>query len=75
VPFVVVMLVLCCALVTELRTDPGAGFPRQQRLHGLRDAVRAMVGEAISEAGPERHRRLRRLARRDPGPDEPGPDA
>ncbi|MFD5556363.1 BCCT family transporter [Streptomyces sp. NPDC127068] len=75
VPFVVVMLVLCWALVTELRTDPGAGFPRQQRLHGLRDAVRAMVGEAISEAGPERHRRLRRLARRDPGPDEPGPDA
>ncbi|MFD7548975.1 BCCT family transporter [Streptomyces sp. NPDC059816] len=75
VPFVVVMLVLCWALVTELRTDPGAGFPRQQRLHGLRDAVRAMVGEAISEAGPERHRRLRRLARREPGPDEPGPDA
>ncbi len=66
-PFVVVMLLLCWALLAELRVDPGAGAHRQHRLHGLRDAVRTMVGEAISEVGPERHRRLRRLARKGPG--------
>jgi choline/carnitine/betaine transport len=72
-PFVVVMLVLCWALLAELRVDPGAGAARTQRLHGLRDAVRAMVGEAISEVAPERHRRLRRLARKGPGPGESDP--
>ncbi|MFJ9824023.1 BCCT family transporter [Streptomyces sp. NPDC101160] len=48
-PFVLVMLGLCWALWKELRTDPGAGPARQHALHGVRDAVRAMVGEAIAE--------------------------
>lgn len=39
------------------------GPARGQPLHGVRDAVRAMVGEAIFEAGPGRHHRLRRIAR------------
>ncbi|MCU4746408.1 MULTISPECIES: BCCT family transporter [unclassified Streptomyces] len=62
-PFVVVMLAMCWALVTELRTDPGAGAPRHMPLHGLREAVRTMVGEAVEERarGP-RHWRLRRTA-------------
>ncbi|GAA4893995.1 hypothetical protein GCM10023237_10330 [Streptomyces coeruleoprunus] len=34
-PFVVVMLVLCWALVTELREDPGAGPARHHALHRL----------------------------------------
>ncbi|MGW4726583.1 BCCT family transporter [Streptomyces sp. NPDC004291] len=62
-PFVVVMLVLCWALVKELREDPGAGPARHQALHGLRDAVRSMVGEAMTEQGGDRHPRLRRAAR------------
>ncbi|MFI5618996.1 BCCT family transporter [Streptomyces sp. NPDC051567] len=61
-PFVVVMLLLCWALVKELREDPGAGPARQHALHGLRDAVKAMVGDAITEQGPARHPRLRRVA-------------
>ncbi|MGW2667808.1 BCCT family transporter [Streptomyces sp. NPDC001272] len=61
-PFVVVMLLLCWALLRELREDPAAGPARHPALHGLRDAVRAMVGEAVSENGPARHPRLRRLA-------------
>ncbi|MEU8434415.1 BCCT family transporter [Streptomyces sp. NPDC029216] len=61
-PFVIVMLLLCWALLRELREDPGAGPARHPALHGLRDAVRAMVGEAVSEAGPSRHPRLRRIA-------------
>ncbi|MFG2664693.1 BCCT family transporter [Streptomyces sp. NPDC048387] len=61
-PFVVVMLLLCWALLRELREDPAAGPARHPALHGLRDAVRAMVGEAVSESGPARHPRLRRLA-------------
>ncbi|GAA3486563.1 BCCT family transporter [Streptomyces cremeus] len=63
-PFVVVMLTLCWALVKELREDPGAGPARHHALHGLRDAVRAMVGDAITEQGPDRrHPRLRRAAK------------
>ncbi|MEU5159066.1 BCCT family transporter [Streptomyces sp. NPDC020875] len=62
-PFVVVMLLLCWALLKELRADPGAGPARGHALHGVRDAVRAMVGEAISESGPGRHHRLRRIAK------------
>ncbi len=63
-PFVVVMLTLCWALVKELREDPGAGPARHHALHGLRDAVRAMVGDAITEQGPgRRHPRLRRAAK------------
>ncbi|MFD4633361.1 BCCT family transporter [Streptomyces sp. NPDC058284] len=62
-PFVVVMLALCWALLKELRADPGAGPARGQALHGLRDAVRTMVGDAITEQTPDRHRRLRRAIR------------
>lgn len=51
-PFVVVMLALCWALLKELREDPGAGPARGHALHGLRDAVRAMVGDAITERAP-----------------------
>ncbi|MFD8145075.1 BCCT family transporter [Streptomyces sp. NPDC059708] len=61
-PFVIVMLLLCWALLRELREDPGAGPARHPALHGLRDAVRAMVGEAVTEANPARHPRLRRVA-------------
>ncbi|MEV6581779.1 BCCT family transporter [Streptomyces sp. NPDC051582] len=61
-PFVLVMLLLCWALVKELREDPGAGPARHHALHGMRDAVKAMVGDAVTEAGPARHPRLRRLA-------------
>ncbi|MDX2297202.1 MULTISPECIES: BCCT family transporter [Streptomyces] len=63
-PFVVVMLLLCWALVRELREDPGAGPARHHALHGMRDAVRALVGEAMTEqGGTARHHRLRRAAR------------
>ncbi|MER5634196.1 BCCT family transporter [Streptomyces nitrosporeus] len=65
-PFVVVMLGLCWATVRELREDPAAGPPRSQALHGLRDAVRKMVGETVSEGDHTRlttHPRLRRAAR------------
>ncbi|WP_404954505.1 hypothetical protein [Streptomyces sp. 147326] len=46
----------------ELREDPGAGPARHHALHGMRDAVRAMVGDALTEQGPDRHPRLRRVA-------------
>ncbi|MFD7961890.1 BCCT family transporter [Streptomyces zaomyceticus] len=74
-PFVVVMLVLCWALLRELRDDPGAGPARHHALHGLGDAVRALVGEAITEQGGSRHHRLRRAAkaRTDTEPPEDGP--
>ncbi|MET9465264.1 BCCT family transporter [Streptomyces sp. NPDC006544] len=61
-PFVVVMLLLCWALVKELREDPGAGPVRHHPLHGVRDAVKAMVGDALTEQGPACHPRLRRVA-------------
>lgn len=61
-PFVIVMLLLCWALVKELRADPGAGPARHHALHGMRDAVKAMVGDAITEQGQARHPRLRRVA-------------
>ncbi|MFD5081046.1 BCCT family transporter [Kitasatospora sp. NPDC058406] len=50
-PFVVVMLLLCVALVKELRTDPAAGPSRFHPAHGLRDAVRVAVGDALADAG------------------------
>ncbi|MER7830413.1 MULTISPECIES: BCCT family transporter [unclassified Streptomyces] len=62
-PFVVVMLCLCWALLRELREDPGAGLVRHPALHGLRDVVRTMVGDAVTEQVPGRHHRLRRAAR------------
>ncbi|MFD9452605.1 BCCT family transporter [Streptomyces sp. NPDC059985] len=61
-PFAVVMLLLCWALVRELREDPGAGPARHHAVHGVRDAVKAMVGDAVTERGPTRHLRLRRVA-------------
>ncbi|MFE2270262.1 BCCT family transporter [Streptomyces lavendulae] len=61
-PFVVVMMLLCWALVKELRTDPGAGPARHHPLHGMRDAVKAMVGDALTEQGRTGHPRLRRVA-------------
>ncbi|GHF26251.1 choline transporter [Streptomyces mashuensis] len=61
-PFVLVMLALCWSLLSELREDPGAGMARHHALHGLRDALRTMVGEAVTEQGPVRHPRLRRVA-------------
>ncbi|MFE2170787.1 BCCT family transporter [Streptomyces sp. NPDC059447] len=75
-PFVVVMMLLCWALLKELRQDPGAGPARHHALHGMRDAVRAMVGDAITEQNATRHARLRRVAesrtRDDGGPGTPG---
>ncbi|MFE1551030.1 BCCT family transporter [Streptomyces sp. NPDC058718] len=63
-PFVVVMLTLCFALLKELREDPGAGPVRHHALHGLGDAVRTLVGEAMTEqGGGSRHHRLRRAAK------------
>ncbi|MFJ7249221.1 BCCT family transporter [Kitasatospora sp. NPDC098652] len=50
-PFVVVMLLLCLSLVKELREDPAAGPSRFHPAHGLRDAVRVAVGEALAERG------------------------
>ncbi|WMX44241.1 BCCT family transporter [Streptomyces roseicoloratus] len=63
-PFVLVMLGLCWALLKELRADPGAGPARHHALHGMGDAVRAMVGDAVGGQGPARHHRLRRAAER-----------
>ncbi|MFE1902140.1 BCCT family transporter [Streptomyces gardneri] len=62
-PFVVVMLALCFALLKELREDPGAGPVRHHALHGLRDAVRTLVGEAMTEQAGDRHPRLGRDAK------------
>ncbi|WP_051810216.1 BCCT family transporter [Streptomyces sp. NRRL S-378] len=59
-PFVVVMLLLCWALFKELREDPGAGPARHHPPHGVRDAVRAMAGDAVGEQG-------RAAGRRPPG--------
>jgi choline/carnitine/betaine transport len=44
-PFVAVLLLLCVALVKELRDDPGAGPPPHRHLHGLSDALRRVGGE------------------------------
>ncbi|QBS40664.1 BCCT family transporter [Nocardia sp. CS682] len=55
-PFVLVMLALCWSLMKELREDPGAGPAPNHPLYGLRDAVRAMVGEAINDRTPPRRR-------------------
>lgn len=74
-PFVLVMLALCWSLTTELRADPGAGPPRHHALHGLRDAVRTIVGETITEQtqAPVRHRRLRRAAHSKRSGEDGGP--
>ncbi|MFI7617296.1 BCCT family transporter [Nonomuraea terrae] len=44
-PFVVVMLLLCLALVKELREDPGAGRTFTATPHGLREALRRVSRE------------------------------
>ncbi len=44
-PFVVVMLLLCVALVRELREDPGTGPLPHLHPHGLPDALRRVSGE------------------------------
>ncbi|WP_432135352.1 MULTISPECIES: BCCT family transporter [unclassified Streptomyces] len=64
-PFVVVMMVLCWALLKELREDPGAGPARHHALHRLTDVVRTMVGDAVTQqaSAPARHHRLRRAAK------------
>ncbi|MFE7519858.1 BCCT family transporter [Streptomyces halstedii] len=69
-PFVVVMLGLCWATVRELKEDPSAGPPRSQALHGLRDAIRKMIGETVSEAPSSTHPRLRRAVDRAQRKDE-----
>ncbi|MFJ4685272.1 BCCT family transporter [Streptomyces sp. NPDC088789] len=75
-PFVVVMLLLCWALLKEMREDPGAGPAPHQALHRMRDVVRTMVGDAVTEQGPTRHHRLRRAARaRSESEAESGPGA
>ncbi|MGY1453734.1 BCCT family transporter [Streptomyces sp. SS8] len=75
-PFVVVMLALCWSLVKELREDPGAGPPRHHPLHGAREAIRAMVGEAVSEQqSARRHPRLRRAAGGGKAPARDGEDS
>ncbi|MEI7031129.1 BCCT family transporter [Streptomyces pratensis] len=63
-PFVLVMLLLCWALLKELREDPGAGPARHHAMHGLRDVVRTMVGDVVTEERNQgRHHRLRRAAK------------
>ena len=48
-PFVLVMLALCWALVKDLRTDPAAAPSRlQAHPQGLAAAIRAAVGEALA---------------------------
>ncbi|MFC9897533.1 BCCT family transporter [Nocardia sp. NPDC127579] len=56
-PFVLVMLALCWSLFKELREDPGAGPATHHPLYGLREAVRAVVGEASSERDADRVKR------------------
>ncbi|WP_435839152.1 BCCT family transporter [Streptodolium elevatio] len=54
-PFVVVMMALCVALVKELRDDPAAKHERRRsRPRGLFEAVRVTVGE---DAEPETYDR------------------
>ena len=43
-PFAIVMLLLCVALVKELRADPGAGPPPRPHPRGLPDAIRRVSG-------------------------------
>jgi choline/carnitine/betaine transport len=46
-PFVLVMLALCVALLRDLAADPAAGrHPRASRPRGLSEAVRTSVGES-----------------------------
>ncbi|MQM24484.1 BCCT family transporter [Glycomyces albidus] len=47
-PFVIVMLALCVALMKELMTDPAANVLRHHmRQKGFRDAIRRIVGEEV----------------------------
>ncbi|MFZ4141993.1 BCCT family transporter [Streptomyces griseoincarnatus] len=69
-PFVVVMMLLCWALLRELGLDPSAGPLRHPALHGLTDIVRTMVGDVVAERDRTRHHRLRRAAKSKADTDE-----
>ncbi|MBJ6630614.1 BCCT family transporter [Streptomyces coelicolor] len=69
-PFVVVMMLLCWALLRELGLDPSAGPLRHPALHGLTDVVRTMVGDVVAERDRTRHHRLRRAAKSKADTDE-----
>ncbi|QSB04232.1 BCCT family transporter [Natronoglycomyces albus] len=60
-PFMIVMLALCVALMKELKSDPGANPLRSQlRQRGFREAIRTMVGEELDrEENAERVERHR----------------
>lgn len=61
-PFVIVMLLLCVALMKELVQDPASHPLRHQLRHkGFRDAIRKLVGEEVDSrtAGPNRWGRSR----------------
>lgn len=64
------VLVLCWALLKELREDPGAGLARHHALHGLQDVVRTMVGDVVSAQGRSRRPRLWRAAKARTEPDD-----
>ncbi|MFF4423321.1 hypothetical protein ACFY04_21510 [Streptomyces sp. NPDC001549] len=59
---IAVVAVVAWAALAGDSSDPGAGPARHHPLHGMRDAVRAMVGDALAEQGAARHPRLRRVA-------------
>jgi choline/carnitine/betaine transport len=61
-PFVIVMLLLCVALMKELVQDPASHPLRHQLRHkGFRDAIRKLVGEEVDSrtADPNRWGRSR----------------
>lgn len=72
-PFMIVMLGLCVALMKELKSDPGANPLRSHlRQRGFREAIRAMVGEELDREENaervERHRWRRGVMRPSMGP-------
>ena len=55
-PFVIVMLAVCVALMKELMTDPAANPLRHHMRHkGLRDAIRRIVGEEVDTRTGQRN--------------------
>jgi choline/carnitine/betaine transport len=60
-PFAVVMLLLCWALLRELRSDPGANPLRRHLRHkGFREAVRRLAGQELESLRDERTSRWSR---------------
>ncbi|WP_205323902.1 BCCT family transporter [Glycomyces sp. YM15] len=56
-PFMFVMLLLCAALMKELKSDPAANPLRHQLRHkGFREAIRKVVGEEVENrtSGPNK---------------------